>query len=157
MVVYFYPANTINVMTDPNKVDQQQKPRPLAAILLTVSSAINSMLLFFAFYKNDFAPYVGLLATISIFVTWGLWIGNNAAWALVIIGSVLRIVSLSPINMVFAGATLIIALLPRTRAYFRPETGERSHLSLKWASVLKVLGILFVGLIVIILLAGFFS
>ena len=144
-------------MTDTSPENDQRGPRPLTAILLTNSSGLNAMMLLFAFYVSSFSPIIGALAGLSALITWGLWNGKNAAWALVIIASVIRLRSLEPIDLVLSGATLVIALLPQTRAYYRPAAGQRSQLSAAPKGILKVLGILFVGFIAIIVLAGFFA
>lgn len=144
-------------MTETSPEKDQREPRPFTATLLTINSGLNAMLLLYAFYSSSFEPIIGALAAFSALITWGLWNGKNAAWALVIIGSVLQIASLELITMVLAGATVVVALLPQTRAYYRPAAGQRSQLTAGWKGILKVLGILFIGFVAIIVLAGFFA
>ena len=119
------------------------RPRPLTAVFLTVTTGLNSLFLLFAFYTNDFAPIIGVLATLSALLAYGLWIGNNAAWALVIIGSVLRILQFSDlITMALAVLTILIAFLPETKAFYQQAPGARSNLSLSLPRVGKFLGVI---------------
>ena len=119
------------------------RPRPLTAVFLTVNTGLNSLFLLFAFYSNDFAPIIGALATLSALLAYGLWIGNNAAWALVIIGSVLRILQFSDlITTALAVLTIIIAFMPETKAFYQQASGARSNLSLSLPRVGKFLGVI---------------
>ncbi len=132
------------------------RPRPLTAVFLTVTTGLNSLFLLFAFYSNDFAPIIGVLATLSALLAYGLWIGNNAAWALVIIGSVLRILQFSDlITMAVAVLTIIIAFLPETKAFYQQAPGARSNLSLSLPRVGKFLGVIVLLMGILIALAIF--
>lgn len=125
------------------------RPRPLTAVFLTVNTGLNSLFLLLAFYSNDFAPIIGVLATLSALLAYGLWIGNNAAWALVIIGSVLRILQFGDLTFrALAVLTIVIAFMPETKAFYQQAPGSRSNLSLSLPRVGKFLG-------VILLLMGF--
>ena len=127
------------------------RPRPLTAVFLTVNTGLSSLFLLFAFYSNDFAPIIGVLATLSALLAYGLWIGNNAAWALVIIGSVLRILQFAdPITMGLAVLTIIIAFMPETKAFYQQASGARSNLSLSLPRVGKFLGVivLLIGILI---------
>jgi hypothetical protein len=119
------------------------RPRPLTAVFLTVNTGLNSLFLLFAFYSNDFTPIIGVLATLSALLAYGLWIGNNAAWALVIIGSVLRILQFSDlITTALAVLTIIIAFMPETKSFYQQASGARSNLSLSLPRVGKFLGVI---------------
>ena len=100
------------------------RPRPLTAVFLTVNTGLNSLFLLFAFYSNDFAPIIGVLATLSALLAYGLWVGNNAAWALVIIGSLLRILQFGDlVTTAVAILTIIIAFMPQTTSFYQQAPG----------------------------------
>ena len=119
------------------------RPRPLTALFLTGSTGFNSLLLLFLFYSGNFAPFIGVLVALSALLAYGLWIGNNAAWALVIFGSVLRILQFSDLLTIgLAVLTIVVAFLPQTKTFYQQAPGTRSNLSLSLPRVGKFLGVI---------------
>jgi hypothetical protein len=119
------------------------RPRPLTALFLTGSTGLNSLLLLFLFYSGNFAPFIGVLVALSALLAYGLWIGNNAAWALVIFGSVLRILQFSDLLTIgLAVLTIVVAFLPQTKTFYQQAPGTRSNLSLSLPRVGKFLGVI---------------
>jgi len=119
------------------------RPRPLTAVLLTASTGLNSLLLLLLFYSSNFVPFIGVIAALAALLAYGLWIGNNAAWALVIIGSVLRILQFSGfITLGLAVLTIVVAFLPQTKTFYQQAPGTRSNLSLSLPRVGKFLGVI---------------
>ena len=132
------------------------RPRPLTAVFLTVNTGLNSLFLLFAFYSNDFAPIIGVLATLSALLAYGLWVGNNAAWALVIIGSLLRILQFGDlVTTAVAILTILIAFMPQTKSFYQQAPGSRSNLSLSLPRVGKFLGVIVLLMVILIAFAIF--
>ena len=136
--------------------DPAVKIRPVTTIILTIIQALWTAILILSL--NPIAIALGL---ISLLITLGLWRGQNTAWALVIIGSGILLVSatlsLDVVSITGALMTLTLALLPKTRAYYKPVATDRSQLSLRPKGILQVFGILAVGIIVIFFVAGLMS
>lgn len=128
------------------------KIRPVTATILTIVQAIWTTILIHSL--NPIGIAIGL---ISLLVTVGLWRGQNAAWALLILGSVISLVlsglSLDIIGILSALVTLGLALTPNTRSYYKPDEANRSQLSMRPKGILQLLGILLVGMVVIFFIA----
>lgn len=147
-------------MTENTERPENQTPlsRPRSAVILTALTALNAAVLAIAAFSSE--EGAGVLAGFSALGTllaYALWKGKNIAWSLVILAAVINMTRLGIVNIVIQGAVLVLALLPATRAFYRPQKGKRSELSFSGKGALQVVGVIFGGIIVVFLLAGFLS
>lgn len=133
-------------MSETTPQGQQQEPRPLTATLLAISSGLHSAIYLYASFTTS-DPFPACLAALTALLAWGLWGGKYTAWTLVVLASFLYMLMWPVVEVVLSGATLIIAFLPKTREYYRRSAGNRSQLSIRPGTTLKMLA---VGLILLI-------
>jgi hypothetical protein len=118
--------------------------RPWQAAVLTALQAAGTVLLVIAAFaaRNDVfvssdgaivegggvSAFLLVLAAVSLLLTIGLARRNNLAWALTVVGGGLSVLSFTIVNVLTGAGTLVLALMPTTRAWYR-RRDRRSNLS----------------------------
>lgn len=148
------PVRTISIMKNLEPDPNTPAGRPATAVALTIFAGLYTALLILSLHPVGLA-----LGLISYLITRGLWRGDNVAWALVIIlniiGGALSLLGADLIGLAVNVGVLVCALLPTTRAYYRPKkSGERDQLSFSWKGAVQIAALLVIGIIAILVIAG---
>ena len=128
------------------------KVRPWGAVFITISMLLNTILFILGFISNSFNPIIGVFVLFSALVTYGLWVGKNWAWALIIISSVLNLIQITGVQSELFGEadagryvlaipyllTLVVTFLPKTIAFYKSDKGEVNQLSVSPKRLVKV-------------------